>query len=280
VLTAHHCAENVAPSTLSVRVGHTQRGIGGTFSAVNEIRRYPGYTGGHNDIALLRLSQYITNVPRVRLGTPAEAGFWDGQQGGYFTKYDDGLAAGWGVNATGAFPARLQFRGVYITTPQRDANGIEHIVLASAGPCGGDSGGPLLVSVSGTYVQAGVLKAATCGSSGASYSKVGDGALRDWVRTQIPDIDNPNPNTCKQGYVWRAAYNGDVVCVTPATRTQAQWDNYYAPYRRDPNGAWGPYSCISGYVWRVAKPDDLVCVTPAVRDQTAYDNSVAASRVN
>ena len=68
--------------------------------------------------------------------------------------------------------------------------------------------------------------------------------------------------------------------MTPATRTQVQWDNAYAPYRRDPNGAWGPYPCISGYVWRVARADDLVCVTPAVRDQTAYDNSVAVTRVN
>ena len=39
VLTAQHCAETVAASTLTVRVGHTQRGTGGTLSTVTEIRK-------------------------------------------------------------------------------------------------------------------------------------------------------------------------------------------------------------------------------------------------
>jgi hypothetical protein len=33
------------------------------------------------------------------------------------------------------------------------------------------------------------------------------------------------PDTCIQGYVWREAGPGDVVCVTPATRSQASSDN-------------------------------------------------------
>jgi hypothetical protein len=32
-------------------------------------------------------------------------------------------------------------------------------------------------------------------------------------------------DTCIQGYVWRVAGPGDVVCVTPATRSQASSDN-------------------------------------------------------
>ncbi len=86
-------------------------------------------------------------------------------------------------------------------------------------------------------------------------------------------------DTCRSGYVWREAFPGDRVCVTPETRTQAAQDNSQANDRREPGGgAWGPNTCKSGYVWREAGPDDVVCVTPEVRDQTRRDNAEAASR--
>ena len=80
--------------------------------------------------------------------------------------------------------------------------------------------------------------------------------------------------TCASGYVWRSAFDGDLVCVTPQTREQAAADNAAAVSRRVP----GSQNCISGYVWRVARPDDLVCVTPEVRAQTAADNAQANQR--
>jgi hypothetical protein len=88
----------------------------------------------------------------------------------------------------------------------------------------------------------------------------------------------PAPDTCVSGYVWREAYTGDRVCVTPQTRTQTWYDNSQAQARRNPYGAWGPNTCISGYVWRVAIPSDLVCVLPATRTQAAADNSQAPYR--
>jgi hypothetical protein len=85
--------------------------------------------------------------------------------------------------------------------------------------------------------------------------------------------------TCRPGYVWRVAFTGDLVCVTPETRTQAAQDTSQANDRREPGGgASGPNTCRSGYVWREAAPDDVVCVTPEVRDQTRQDNAEAASR--
>jgi hypothetical protein len=85
---------------------------------------------------------------------------------------------------------------------------------------------------------------------------------------------------CKSGFVWREAFAGDVVCVTPATRAQAAADNRQAAARRQPGGgAYGPSTCRPGYVWRAARADDLVCVTPAVREQTARDNAAAPLRV-
>ena len=38
-------------------------------------------------------------------------------------------------------------------------------------------------------------------------------------------------NTCKQGYVWREAFNGDAVCVTPDIRDQTLADNAAAASR-------------------------------------------------
>ena len=84
---------------------------------------------------------------------------------------------------------------------------------------------------------------------------------------------------CLPGYVWREAFPGDHVCVTPETRSQAAYDNRQASDRIDPGGAYGPNTCLQGYVWRVARPSDLVCVTPKTRDQTAYDNSQAKNRL-
>ncbi len=85
---------------------------------------------------------------------------------------------------------------------------------------------------------------------------------------------------CLQGFVWRKAYSGDYVCVTPATRSQAAADNAAAVSRVQPGGgAYGEYTCLQGYVWRQVVPDDYTCVTPAVRAQAAYDNSQAGSRV-
>jgi hypothetical protein len=84
---------------------------------------------------------------------------------------------------------------------------------------------------------------------------------------------------CRQGFVWREAFPGDYVCVTPATREQAARDNSQASARRQRGGgASGPNTCIQGYVWREARPGDFVCVSPQTRDQTAADNRAAPSR--
>lgn len=81
---------------------------------------------------------------------------------------------------------------------------------------------------------------------------------------------------CKQGYVWREAFAGDHVCVTPQVRQQAADDNRQAASRLDPAR---PGFCRQGFVWREARPSDHVCVTPETRAQAAADNHVAADRV-
>ena len=40
------------------------------------------------------------------------------------------------------------------------------------------------------------------------------------------------PNSCVMGFVWREAYVGDVVCVTPDRRTQVAQENAEGPSHR------------------------------------------------
>ncbi|GIH68335.1 hypothetical protein [Sphaerimonospora thailandensis] len=85
------------------------------------------------------------------------------------------------------------------------------------------------------------------------------------------------PDTCLQGYVWREARVGDVVCVTPATRAQTKADNSVAAARWT-DGVYGPHTCVTGYVWREAYNGDDVCVTPQTRTQAKADNKLDDER--
>ena len=89
------------------------------------------------------------------------------------------------------------------------------------------------------------------------------------------------PDTCKSGFVWREAFPGDHICVTPAVRAQTNIENQQAPSRRMPLGlpfGGPPDLCAQGFVWREARQGDRVCVPGASRDQAADDNRQAASR--
>lgn len=64
------------------------------------------------------------------------------------------------------------------------------------------------------------------------------------------------PYTCKSGFVWRAAFSGDGVCVTPTNRDQITQENNASWMHTLSNGY-----CQSGYVWRETRPQDHVCVS-------------------
>jgi hypothetical protein len=84
------------------------------------------------------------------------------------------------------------------------------------------------------------------------------------------------PASCRQGFVWRNAFDGDTVCVTPARHTQVQNENASAGSTRAGGGA---NTCKNGFVWREARSSDLVCVTPQSRAQVKSENGTAWDRV-
>jgi len=81
---------------------------------------------------------------------------------------------------------------------------------------------------------------------------------------------------CRTGFVWREAYPGDYICVTPQARDQVSLDNNKAAERVEPVASG---TCANGYVWRNAFAGDTICVTTQSRDQAARDNSQASARV-
>ena len=83
---------------------------------------------------------------------------------------------------------------------------------------------------------------------------------------------------CIDGYVWREAFAGDHVCVSPPVRAVTAADNARVAERIDPGGAYGPQTCIAGFVWREASPSDRVCVIPTRRSGAAADNAAADAR--
>ncbi len=86
---------------------------------------------------------------------------------------------------------------------------------------------------------------------------------------------------CLQGYVWREARPGDVVCVTPQVRQDTRNENSAAASRRNPSGGpYGPDTCRQGFVWREAYAGDHVCVPVASRTRAAQDNAAANGRRN
>ena len=83
-------------------------------------------------------------------------------------------------------------------------------------------------------------------------------------------------STCQNSFVWREAFPGDHVCVTPPNKQQAAKDNASAAERVCPKGS---DVCCQKYVWRQAVPADHVCVDVPTRTETQKDNGLAHSRL-
>jgi V8-like Glu-specific endopeptidase len=183
VLTAAHCADGVSAASLSVRVGNVDRNRGGVPRRVARLIRNPKYYGNINtrgtDVALLELSDPITNIAPLPLAPSTSTHLWDGVTA--FANYDDGLAAGWGgINTMGTLATRQQWVGNRILKPYTEAETGLRVIPVNTSICQGDSGSPLIVQVNGADASAGVLTNGNCGVNG-EYAEVAAGANRAFV---------------------------------------------------------------------------------------------------
>jgi secreted trypsin-like serine protease len=236
VLTAGHCVEDMRVSELRMFVGARTRQRGGydydgiPVRAV-DVSTHPLYRpldggGPLNDVAILKLAAPVTNVPPVRLATPAEAGLASGGS--------EATVIGWGVTktdlqraplATGLQQGDLRILGdracnrVY----GQDGSYRRSVMLCArsrnpdrrpnTSPCVGDSGGPLVVG----GVQVGIV------SFGISCGALHEPTVFSRVAALRPFIDLPEPTWAPQP-LGRARVTGTMragrtaTCVAPAFR--------------------------------------------------------------
>lgn len=80
---------------------------------------------------------------------------------------------------------------------------------------------------------------------------------------------------CDDDFVYREAFPGDYVCVTPDTRRQAAEDNAAAATRYASGAA---DTCKPEYVWRDAFENDRTCVHWLARETALDENRLAPMR--
>ncbi len=181
VLTAAHCAGD----GLTVLYGNRSR-EGARRVPVREAIRHPQYTRQPiaYDLGLLRLA-YPLRVRPLPIASRVEA--WDlVRPGGTAT------ILGWGATVTGNRRPDLVHRADIRFTDLRIVG--THIAYdtPTGGPCGGDSGGPLLVTgYDGRPVLVGVASITDgnlCAAGGgiAGYTHVA--TMLDFIRAHVPDL--------------------------------------------------------------------------------------------
>ena len=206
-LTAAHCATQpatttaLAPSAFRVSLGKVNRSAFTTPDRYNVAQNqvHAGYALvgpddniPSNDIALLTLA---TPVPAalepLRVIEAGETGLWaDG---------DIATVIGWGSDEFGDLPDALQEATVSMRSDAYcqgvwDTAVVPSTMVCAGGgetdTCGGDSGGPLMVSDGAFLVLAGLTSwgANPCGSEDVPgvYTRLGGAALNTWVRARVP----------------------------------------------------------------------------------------------
>ncbi|MCX5148415.1 hypothetical protein OHB36_16790 [Streptomyces sp. NBC_00320] len=120
----------------------------------------------------------------------------------------------------------------------------------------------MLVLTSAAFIAGSVALPASAAITPQTRSSAKSVLPGDYDPNRQPGGGAYGPNTCKPGYVWRDAWDGDTLCVTPAQRQATHDEN---PNRQPGGGAYGPSTCKPGYVWREAWDGDTLCLTPAQR---------------
>lgn len=212
VLTAAHCVTDsggralpagrytLDPATRDVSRGQTANAV-----KAAEIRVHPSYgkpAGSSFDVALMRLERAAPAGAPIGFAGTADRSAWEAGDTARVTGF--GAEFGIGVNAGGGAELRevdvpivsdpdcaAAYGGEFDATSMVCAG--EPLGMKDA--CQGDSGGPLtVVGARGARVLVGVVSFGfQCGFPDAPgvYARVGEGAIPDWLRANLPAPDAP-----------------------------------------------------------------------------------------
>ena len=182
VLTAAHCAG----ATL-VQIGAADRTTVTPIPVSNAIV-HPSYdaVNRYYDVALLHLSTPVYNTPPVQLATQAQAD-------SYLTANRAAVIAGFGrTTSTGGYSNVLMQRGAVMYGLNLQSTWIVYF-NSSTGPCAGDSGGPLIVQVTGVgpvlMGVADVTQGDLCVTGGGTAGYTNIAQMLPFINTtNVPDL--------------------------------------------------------------------------------------------
>ncbi|CAL9635156.1 hypothetical protein SUDANB95_06161 [Actinosynnema sp. ALI-1.44] len=176
VVTAKHCVQGRSASSIRARIGTTNRTSGGSVASGAQIVTHPSY-----DIALVRLATSVSQTPITVASTSGPVGTAT-------------RIIGWGQTCAprgcGGAPITLQELNTSIVSDSScyGIYGSYEICTnnpnGNSGACYGDSGGPQIKSVNGTWQLIGATSRAgnnssTCATGPSIYMDVP--AFRSWI---------------------------------------------------------------------------------------------------
>jgi secreted trypsin-like serine protease len=176
VETAKHCVADENPASMQVRVGSTNRTSGGTVVRVSRIVRHPA---GASDVAVVQLSTPVPYQP-IEIADTVPTG-------------SAIRLLGWGATCDPCnvgLPAILQQLDTTVLPDSRCGTGAPELCVSNVdgwrGACYGDSGGPAVLRVGGTWRLAGTTTAGTTSICGQGPSIYMDSSThRTWVDSVV-----------------------------------------------------------------------------------------------
>jgi secreted trypsin-like serine protease len=181
VLTAAHCTS----SDVRVKLAHASRSraVAAAVAAVHVHPRYDATTGAF-DIGLIELARPATR-PTLAVAQPGEIDR-------LLQSGAPALIAGWGRrSASSGYSDRLVASDLRLDRLEREESRFAYLDTAS-GPCGGDSGGPLLLAASdGTRRLVGIASRVAgdpCAAGGGIGIYADVGAALPFLRAHVPGL--------------------------------------------------------------------------------------------